>query len=351
MSATSFWKSFCKITLTGSDSFPGLFTRAGDPVFRLGYGTLTLAACQKNVSAKTACLLFRQAAGLGINWFDTAEIYGNYEQLARFLKEIQPESVFISTKAYAYDAIGLRRSLDLARRRLDTDVIDLFMLHEQESEKTLAGHSAAFLALLEAKEKGVVRYVGVSTHATSVAETLAAVKEGSHAADPDFDVALYRETDVLFALLSRTGIGLLDGTAEMMRDACRRAATAGITVLGMKLFGGGHLLGRREDAVADAIAQDYVSAWSVGMGSPAEIETNAAWFRGTAPRSEALAASAAIPRRLRISDDCTRCGRCVARCKSGAMSLGPVKAVSDPAKCTLCSYCGYVCRDFAIKVY
>lgn len=318
---------------------------------RLGFGTLTLAACQKNASGAEAADLFAYAAARGINWFDTAEYYGNYDQLAPFLASAVREDVFISSKSYAYDAPGMRRSLDLARRALGVDTIDLFMLHEQESDRTLAGHAAAFRTLIEARERGIVRYIGVSTHAIRVVRAMADAKWGRGPADPAFDTGIYREADAVFALLSATGIGLLDGTAAEMHAACADAAAAGLGVLGMKLFGGGHLLGNREEAVAAALAKRYVAAWSVGMASQAEIETNLVWLDGGSPPETSLRASAATARQLRVTSDCTRCGRCVERCRSGAMSLGAETAVCDASTCTLCSYCAYVCRDFAIKVY
>lgn len=334
--------------MTNSDQ--PLRTKDGLPVFRLGYGTLTLAKSQKNVAVSAAADLFSYAFERGINWFDTAELYDNYEQLARFLKETTGQP-FISTKSYAFDRDGLNDSLNAARRRLGVDTIDLFMLHEQVDKKTLAGHREAFKALLEAKEKGSVRFVGVSTHAVSVVRAISDEVRMKAAFDPDFDTSIYRHTDVLFPLLSQSGFGLLDGTANEMAEAAKEAAKAGITVLGMKLFGGGHLLYKREAVVADALNQSFVSAWSIGMGSVSEIETNLAWFKGETPDRGWLEASAALPRRLQVTDDCTRCGRCVERCKSGAMQLGAYTAQSDPEKCTLCSYCASVCRDMAIKIF
>lgn len=332
------------------NSDPVLKTKDGAPVFRLGYGTLTLAKSQKDLDKKAAASLFSYAYERGVNWFDTAELYDNYEQLEAFLKQTSNQP-FISSKSYAYDRSGMNHSLDEARRRLGVDTIDLFMLHEQINKKTLAGHRDAFSTLLDAKEKGVVRYVGVSTHAVSVVRQICQEVSLEAPFDPDFDTSIYRYTDVLFPLLSQSGYGLLDGDASEMLEATKIAAACGLTVLGMKLFGGGHLLSKRAEVVATALAQSSVSAWSVGMGSISEIETNLAWFKGETPSSDWLCASASIPRRLQVTHDCTRCGRCVERCQSGAMSLGAYTAVSDITKCTLCSYCASVCQDMAIKIF
>ena len=59
-------------------------------------------------------------------------------------------------------------ALEDARQRLQRDVIDIFMLHEQESIHTIRGHWPALEVLFEAKAKGIVRAVGISTHCVAI---------------------------------------------------------------------------------------------------------------------------------------------------------------------------------------
>jgi aryl-alcohol dehydrogenase-like predicted oxidoreductase/ferredoxin len=326
-----------------------LLGRTGLLFSRLGFGTLTFSRMQKNLSPDVCRHLLSFAASCGVNWLDTAEYYENYDLLTPFL-DSEGQDTAVITKTYAYDAKTAQAALENARTALNRDVIDVFLLHEQMNEKTLSGHRGAFEVFLGAKAAGKIRAAGVSTHATNVVQLLSAIKAGTYRPDPVFPVDVYRHADVVFPLLSYTGIGLVDGTAREMEEASAACAAAGIGVLGMKLFGGGHLLSDREKAVRHALQLDFVAAWAVGMADESEIVTNAAWLSGEEPDEKALMRSAALPRRLMVESHCTGCGRCVARCRSKAMTIENGRAVCDPSRCTLCGYCAGVCPDFAIKV-
>ncbi len=168
----------------------------------------------------------------------------------------------------------------------------------------------------------------------------------------DFSIpAIYREADFVFALLNQTGIGLLDGSWQEMEQAARAAERSGLGVLGMKLFAGGHLLSQRAQAVKAALSLDFVTSWSVGMGSQAEIDVNLDWFCGREPDQNSLELTASKPRRLVIEYWCAGCGNCVARCRSQALYLRGGRAEVDHSKCILCSYCAASCPYYAIKIW
>jgi predicted aldo/keto reductase-like oxidoreductase len=156
-----------------------------------------------------------------------------------------PKHPVISTKTYAWDEASASASLDKARQALDLDVIDIFLLHEQESSLTLDGHREAFAWLLEQKGKGLIRAVGISTHAVEPVLALTAAKRpdlADLAIWRDRDPGPYRDADLIHPLLNLRGIGLLDGNAADMVAACSRAHDAGLGIYGMKMLGGGHLL-------------------------------------------------------------------------------------------------------------
>lgn len=357
----------------------------------LGLGTLTVSPSQNNLPVKQAGSLIAYAVERGINWLDTADLYDNYDQIRAALNRLA-NPPHIMSKTYAYTAGGARQDFDAARRALDLDHLTAFMLHEQESPLTLAGHQEAFCALLELREQGKIDAVGISTHAVSVVKSLAeikgkkdgaqgvtgpAVSESDRQIDAtirtdscsaaydsaDFDFSpenaqkefqipdCYREADFVFPLLNRTGIGLLDGSWQEMEEVSERAARAGLGVLGMKLFAGGHLLSQRAEAVRTALSLDFVASWSVGMGRLEEIDVNIDWFSGREPNPVLLRLTDSTPRRLVIESWCEGCGKCVERCKSKALRLSDGKVVVDSSRCTLCSYCAAVCPGFAIKIW
>ena len=138
-------------------------------VSKICFGSLTLSPLQANLSLDESFKLLKAAFDNGINFIDTAEIYENYPQLKEALKH-NDQDIIVSTKCYAYTKEMMKDSLEKARRELDRDVIDIFLLHEQESMLTIKGHWEAVEYLIKAKEAGLVKAIGISTHHTKAVE-------------------------------------------------------------------------------------------------------------------------------------------------------------------------------------
>ena len=327
-----------------------LLGQTGIEVSRLCYGSLTLGPAQADLSPDRGGELLAYAFDRGVNFVDTAELYETYPHIRVALRRVNTRPV-IATKCYAYDRETARLSFEQARRALDLEMIDIFMLHEQETTLTLAGHEQAFRYFYELKEKGLIRAIGISTHAVEPVRALAQARSGQlDGLWQGLDAGLYREADVIHPLLNRRGLGLLDGTADDMVEATRAAAAAGIGLYGMKMLGGGHFLPEFDAAVEFALAQDQVAAYAVGMQSEAEIDMNLALFSGLPVKPADLAATRARRRRLIVADWCTGCGACVARCASQALEVMDGKVRVDESRCLFCGYCAYGCRDFVLKV-
>ena len=306
--------------------------RSGLLVSPLALGTLTMGPLQKNLPPERGAELILYAAEKGINLFDTAQYYDTYRPLRLALRR-RPE-LLISTKSYAYDRAGAQEAFDQARRELDMDVIPIFLLHEQEDRLTLKGHREAFDFYLEQKAKGNILAVGFSTH------RVAAVDYAPR----------YPGVDVIFPLINQTGVGIPDGSRDDMAQAIRRAHLGGIGVYAMKPLGGGHLIA--DPAAAFAYLRDLgcVDTVCVGVQSEAEIDVDIRLMAGEAPDPAALAQTRRAPRRLMIHDYCRGCGKCVARCRQGALRIENGRCVCDPSRCVRCGYCAPVCEDFCIKV-
>lgn len=326
--------------------------QTGLSVSRLCFGTLTLSPAQAGFSAEAGGDLLAYAFSRGVTFWDTAEIYDTYPHIRSALRRLAQPPV-ISTKTYAWDAASASASLDKARQALDLDVIDIVLLHEQETSLTLDGHREAFTWLLEQKDRGLIRAVGLSTHAVQPVLALAAARRPGSDADPvwqGIDPGLYREADVIHPLLNLRGIGLIDGSAEDMAKACALAHAAGLGIFGMKMLGGGHLLPDFDAASSYALGLDFADAYAVGMQSQAEVDMNIALFSGQIIDSSLLEKTRSRRRRLAIGDWCNGCGACVARCGEHALHLENGRVKADSSRCIFCGYCATVCRDFVIKV-
>ena len=306
--------------------------RSGLTVSRLAFGTLTISPMQRNFPPERGAELIEYAALKGVTLFDTAELYDTYAPLRLALKR-RPE-IQVSTKSYAWDRDTAQKAFDGARRALGKDVIDVFMLHEQESLNTMRGHREAFDFYLEQKAKGLIRAVGMSTHRIEVVHY----------------APRYGGVDVIHPLINLTGVGIGDGTRAQMEKACLEAHEAGIGLFAMKPLGGGHLLKSPMEAFEYILSLPYLDAVACGMQSEAEIDMNCAVFSGQTPPKDAFQKAAQAPRELLIHDWCRGCGSCVKRCGQHALSLRGGRAWVDGEKCVRCGYCAGVCPEFCIKV-
>jgi predicted aldo/keto reductase-like oxidoreductase len=141
--------------------------------------------------------LVRAAFDKGINYFDTAESYGNgaaERAIGEALPHIGRENVFIATKAVFRGGETESEVLDRVRRslqRLKTDYVDAYSMHHTPTVEFL-GHPGYHAAMARLKAEGQVRFAGVSYHGPSrdgqgnMAEVLSAAAE-----DGRFDMMLF----------------------------------------------------------------------------------------------------------------------------------------------------------------
>jgi aryl-alcohol dehydrogenase-like predicted oxidoreductase len=119
---------------------------------KICYGTLALSPLQCDFSLERKVELLLYGYKRGINFFDTAELYDNYDIFRELLKKVNRKNIIISTKSYAWTEETAEKSIEKALKEMDTDYIDIFMLHEQESIHTFRGHYDAVKRLLRYKE-------------------------------------------------------------------------------------------------------------------------------------------------------------------------------------------------------
>lgn len=309
----------------------------GPQVSQVCFGTLAISPLQGRVKEQEGVEVLRYALEQGIDWLDTAEIYDNYDQIAQAI-HYHPE-VKVVSKSYAVTAQEMAQSIEKARKNLKRDIIDFFLLHEQESAFTLKGHQEAWEELLRAKEDGRVKYIGISTHAVD------AVRAG----------ALLPGIDVIHPLINYQGIGIIDGSLRDMEEAIQFASELGIGIYAMKAFGGGHLAHDPEKALSYIDNLPWVQAMALGMSSQKEVDFNLKVLAGEEIPPELRRSVLYRERKLYIAEWCQGCGRCCEVCPQGALSLtddedNPNQAQVDPEECILCGYCGRACPHFCLKI-
>ena len=135
---------------------------------RLGLGT--------GRSEAEAVALVRQALDLGVSLFDTAAVYGTERVLGEAIKSVPRDSVVIATKAWIPHREGRSaadravQSLDNSLRQLGTDYIDIFQLHGVSPQAYDQARDIIAPALLKEREKGKIKYLGVTETGSSDAE-------------------------------------------------------------------------------------------------------------------------------------------------------------------------------------
>ena len=161
-----------------------LFDDTGVSVSEIGLGAWQLGGAEwGEVSEEDSLLTLRAAVENGINFFDTADVYGlgrSEELIGKFLKDC-PEKIFVATKLGCFPKPGwpqnfsleaFRAHAEASLRRLGVDALDLIQLHNLVDEKeweTALGPHGALEALVEARANGLVRFIGVTGHGTQVA--------------------------------------------------------------------------------------------------------------------------------------------------------------------------------------
>ena len=321
------------------EALPEVRIAPGVNVTRLCIGSLTVSPMQAALPLEQAAGVLSYAFDRGITFVDTAQYYENYFILKRALELARdPDRVVISTKTYAYTREQAAEAVEEARRETGRDVIDIFMLHEQESLDTLRGHMEALDYLFECKSRGIIKAVGASMH---------------HIAAVDGVVTLARRgiaLDVIHPIFNKAGIGIADGEVDEMARAIGEAHFLGIGVFAMKSLAGGHLYSSAAEAFDFVLDCPSVDAVAVGMQSEAEVDADISYFTSRKFSEKARLALSKKRRALFIEDYCEGCGTCVARCPERALRIEDGRAAVDRLRCVMCAYCSKVCPLFAIKV-
>lgn len=305
----------------------------GIKVSRLCFGSLTIGPLQAKLPLKEGVRVLDAAFDNGVNLIDTAELYNNYMYLKEAIKN-RRSKVIVSTKSYAYSKETAEKSLKKALEELDTDYIDIFSLHEQESEHTIRGHYEAIEYFIKAKEKGIIRAIGISTHA--VAAVKASLK--------------YPELEVIHPIINMAGLGIIDGSREEMLQAIEAAARAGKGIYSMKALGGGNLIKNAGECFDFVLNNENIHSVAIGMQSTAEVINNIAIFEKREVPVEIQKQIVNKKRRLLIDFWCIGCGSCSKKCNQNAIEIIDGKAKVNAEKCVLCGYCGAYCPEFCIKI-
>ena len=141
------------------------FGTTGHQSSRAIFGAAALGAMKQDRADRTLELIQQW----GLNHIDVAASYGDAElRLAPWLKHYR-DSVFLASKTGHRTYEKAKKQIHASLERMQVDQIDLIQMHnltQADQWETAMGSGGAMEALLEAKEQGLVRFLGVTGHGT-----------------------------------------------------------------------------------------------------------------------------------------------------------------------------------------
>lgn len=140
--------------------------KTGITVNKNGFGALPM----QRISMADAVKLVRRAYEAGITFFDTARFYTDSEEKLGEVFDGMRERICLATKTGAQTAEGFWADLHTSLGNLRTDYIDLYQFHNPSFCPKPGDGSGLYEAMLEAREKGMIRHIGITNHRLAVAE-------------------------------------------------------------------------------------------------------------------------------------------------------------------------------------
>jgi aryl-alcohol dehydrogenase-like predicted oxidoreductase len=255
--------------------------RTGLTVSKNGFGALPV----QRVGMEEACRILRKAYDGGINYFDTARFYTDSEEkIGEALGDVR-EKIIISTKTMATTVEGFWADLKTSLSLLKTDYVDIYQFHNPSFCPKPGDGTGLYEAMLEAKERGMIRHIGFTNHRLAVAEE--AVRSG-----------LYDTLQFPFSYLA----------SEKEEALVRLCDELDVGFICMKALAGG-LITRSDVAYAYLAQYPVAPIW--GIQRMSELEEFLSYNDNPPTLTEERLAYIAEERRELAGDFCRGCGYCM----------------------------------------
>lgn len=291
----------------------------GDEISSLGFGAMRLPLKNGKIDREKASKLIYHAIDNGVNFIDTAYLYGDSESfLGEILKGEYKDKVKISTKL---PAINVRKYEDMENlleeqlKRLQRDFIDYYFIHAVDLKainRLLKRDLIKFLN--KAKKEGKIRYVGFSYHGPK--EEFPLLVDGY-----DWDMVMVQ-------------YNYFDENVQASMEGIEYAASKGMGIFVMEPLKGGILAGKMpreaeevfKKANPDKSTAEWAFQWVLnnrnvtcvlsGMNSIEQLDENLSVADSTTPLSmsfEEMETVELVKRVMRnsLKINCSTCGYCM----------------------------------------
>lgn len=312
--------------------------KTGLEVSKNGFGALPIQRIEK----KEAVYLLQKAFYNGINYFDTARWYTDSEEKLGAAFEYIREKVIISTKTGATNAEDFWKDLNQSLTNLKTDYIDLYQFHNPAVCPKPGDGSGLYEAMLEAKEQGKIRHIGITNHRIAVAKE--AIESGLYetmqfpfcylASEPDMEiVTMCKEHNMGFIAMKALSGGLITDSALAYAYLAQDQFSHVAPIWGVQRESElDEFLSYQENPPMltdemkaqiekdkEQLAGDFCRGCGYCMPCPAGIEINncarMSLLLRRAPKDGYL--SEEWQKKMAKIDDCLHCGKCMSKCPYG----------------------------------
>lgn len=298
-----------------------LIKKTGDKVSPLGFGAMRLPLKNGKIDREVAKRLIYHGIDNGINFIDTAALYGNGDS-EKFLGEVlvgeYKDKVLLSTKLPVYKIKKyeqMDKTLNKQLERLNRDSIDYYLLHNVDLEnmnRLLKLNVIKFLT--EAKKEGKIKHVGFSYHGKS--------REFPLIVDSyDWDCAMVQ-------------YNFMDSNTQVDIDGIKHAYEKGLGIFIMEPLKGGILAGKMPNKASEILnkqdPEKSTAEWSLswvlnhpevscvlsGMNEVSQIDENIAIASKVESNSLTSSEIETLDKVKEVMQDllkinCTSCGYCM----------------------------------------
>ena len=247
-----------------------------------GFGALPI----QRISTENAVELLKKAYEGGITFFDTARFYTDSEEKVGQAFSKMRDKVYIATKTAAVTEEDFWKDLNTSLNNLNTDYVDLYQFHNPSFCPKPGDGTGIYEAMLLAKEKGMVRHIGITNHRLSVAHE--AIESG-----------LYETLQFPFCYLA---------TKEDI-ELVEKCQAAGMGFIAMKALSGGLITNSKAAYAFMAQYKDLLPIW--GIQRESELNEFLSYIENPPVMTEELKELIENDCRELQGEFCRGCGYCM----------------------------------------
>ncbi len=195
-----------------------IYGKTGWNISEVGFGAWAIGGSWGEVDDKESLSAMREAISQGMNFIDTADVYGDGRSeklIAQLVKDFKGDKIYVVTKAgrrlnphvaSGYNYTNLSKFVERSLQNLNTNSLDLVQLHCPPTE--VYKRDEAFSALDKLKAEGKIQHYGVSVETVEEAK-LALNHENVASVQIIYNMFRLKPADEFFALAKQHNVGIL----------------------------------------------------------------------------------------------------------------------------------------------